>query len=419
MIAMWRFWFFLMVSMVSSALALAQPRYLLIPLEGLPSALDPSGPLVGTGAVLSDEPGRPEHPALFTEAGPVLLGLLPDGLSGHGAGVCGAFTTGYASTGPFGLRTHAFLAVAGESRLRDLGDGDRFSAGAAVNCQGEVAGYADDPTLSRIVPVWWDVDGDEHILPTFQNSGTSVADAINEAGDIIGNAPVGANSHCVWWPADTRAIQDCGVDPSGNDFSFGMGLSNNGPHMVGPFFVVGDTTPQRGFLREPDGTIVPLSPLPGEAQSIAVGINDAGLIVGWSATNPPSAGLPFSSQCTLWQDDDSAPPPTPVALSALVTNGEDWELRQCLGVNRNGVLLGEGTRQGVRTAFLAIPITEVVEEPPVESPASPPPAKRHQKDKPAHLADLLAHWQRHREVSLGKIARWEAQVKQWQARHRK
>jgi hypothetical protein len=412
---MLQYWSVMLVCLFSASLAMAQTTYTLVPIPGFPSALDPSGPLVGTGAIPSDAPGRPDQPALFTEAGPVLLGLLENGTFGIGTGVCGAYTTGVASTGPFGLRTHAFLAVAGESVLRDLGDGDRFSAGSDVNCRGEVAGRTADPGFDRILPAWWDVDGELHELPTFDSTGSGNADAVNERGDFVGSARVGLTSHCAWWPAATHAIADCGVDPGGTGLSFGMALSNVGPHIVGTFIVGGE--PQRGFLREPDGTIVPLLPLPGEGQSLAVGVNDDGLIVGWSMTDPPLASDPFSSQCTVWQDDASVTPPAPVALSTLVTNGTGWELRRCVGVNRNGVILGDGMLNGVRTAFLAIPLVEVAEPPPVEPPATPKPVKRPPKDKPARLADILAQWQKRHEAAQDKVARWEAQVKAWKKVH--
>jgi hypothetical protein len=413
-----RYWSFMLMCLCSASLAVAQTTYTVVPLppaQGFPSAFDPSGPLVGTGAIPSDAPGRPDQPALFTEAGPVLLGLLENGTFGIGAGVCGAYTTGVASTGPRGLRTHAFLAVAGEPVLRDLGDGDRFSAGSDVNCRGEVAGRTADPGFDRIIPSWWDVDGELHELPTFDPTGSGNADAVNERGDFVGSARVGLTSHCAWWPADTHAIEDCDVDPAGTGLSFGMALSNVGPHIVGTFIVGGE--PQRGFLREPDGTIVPLPLLPGQGQCVAVGINDDGLTVGWCFNDPPFASDPFSSECTVWQDDASLTPPTPVALSTLVVNGAGWELRRCVGVNRNGVILGDGMLNGVRTAFLAIPLIEVVEPPPAEPPTTPKPGKRPHKDKPARLADLLAQWHKHWEDRQDKMARWEAHVKAWKAAH--
>jgi hypothetical protein len=419
---MWRLWFLMMTCLCSASLALAQVQttYILVPIpDGFPAALDPSGPLVAAGAIKSDDPGRPDHPALLTEAGPIVLGLLPEGTFGNGTGVCGAYTTGFASTGPFGLRTHAFLAVAGEPVLRDLGEGERFSAGADVNCRGEVAGYGDDATLSRLVPLWWDVDGAVQELPTFEATGTGGVSAINAAGDMLGSATVGRTSHCAWWPAATHAIQDCGVGPGADDLSGGFALNNTGPHLVGTVVFDADGRAQHPFLREPDGTIVLLPTLPDEAACVAVGINDAGVIVGACATDAPEASAPFSSQCTLWQDDASPAPPVPVALSALVTNGEGWDLRRCLGVNRNGVILGDGTRHGEPMAFLAIPVGGAGEVSQSATPA--PPVKRQPQatpqETPTTLATLVAHWQRHRAATVGKIERWEQALAAWKAAH--
>jgi uncharacterized membrane protein len=409
---MWRLSFLMIASLCSASVALAQvqTQYTIVPLQCFPSALDPSGPLVGVGT-------EGVQPALCTEAGPALLGLFPDGTFGAGEGVCGAYATGYAGRVN---TTHAFLAIAGQPTLQDLGEGDAFSAGRSVNCRGEVAGQTQvpDPTDFRVVPAWWDVDGERHDLETFQDTGGGAASVINAFGAIAGSADVGRNAHCAFWPADTHAIHDCGVDPDGQDFSFGMDLSDDS-HIVGVFFLVGAGTPQRGFLREPDGTIVVLEPVDGEQQSLAFGINNAGLVVGFSLTDPPRANAPFSSQCTLWQDDASPTPPVPIALSTLVTNGEGWDLRVCLGVNRNGVLLGSGTLNGVRTAFLAIPTEPVVDVPPAPIPAPEQRRVRRTKDHdgPAQLPNVLAHWQARQAQSQDKVARWEAARQAWKQAH--
>lgn len=417
---MLRYWYFILVCLFSASLAMAQPQYTLIPLEGMPQALDPSGPLVAIGAAFGATPGSAEQPAYLTEAGPVFLGLLPGGSSGRGEGICGAYATGTAQAGVGGFFTHAWRTTAGEAGLEDLGDGARYSAGRAVNCQGIVAGVQETTDGDfRIEPVWWDVEGTIHLLPTLQATGTSTADAINEAGDIAGSAAVGVNAHCAWWPADTGAIQDCLVDPAGKDFSYAMFLNNRG-HLGGTFFLVGNPQPQRGFLREPSGAIVLLNPVEGEAMSMALDMNDAGLVVGSSSTDPERANLPGTARCTLWQDDDRDEPPIPVALDTLVTNGAGWTLRRCLGVNAGGVILGSGTLNGVTTAFLAIPTVPVAQVPP---PAVAPQPTRHGKRRtkaqhgPMDLAKILAHWQERLAQSQDKVARWEAARDAWKKVH--
>jgi hypothetical protein len=123
----------------------------------------------------------------------------------------------------------------------------------------------------------------------------------------------------------------------------------------------------------------------------------------------------------LWQDTAAPGAPAPVDLATLVVGGEGWDLRQCVDVSHAGVILGEGTLNGVPTAFFAIPMGMVAEPPPVEEPpVADARAPRHHRLAQHQDLDLharLARWQQPCEVCLSKLARWEERVKEWKARH--
>jgi len=85
------------------------------------------------------------------------LGYLPQGGFSRANGAYGQAVVGYASTGPFGLYTHAFrwTQAAGMQDLGTTGTADLFSAATALNSAGTIVGYADSPTRQGIVPVAW------------------------------------------------------------------------------------------------------------------------------------------------------------------------------------------------------------------------------------------------------------------------
>jgi hypothetical protein len=401
-------------------LSAALGPYLLVPLDGLGFGIDQAATPEAPRGIGTNRPPPEQQPALLTEAGLIPLGTLPGGTFGLGSGICGAFATGYSGTGPFSLRTHAFrwTQADGPVDLGTTGSEDLFSAGSDVNCLGVVAGRGDDPTGSRIVPLVWDADGLVRQLPTFEAIGSAFANAINALGDVTGDAQVGRGAHCALWPHDTGEIVDCDPGSGTDGFSFGFDI-NASRHIVGSAIV--PTLGQRGFLVEATGEIVLLAPLGGEAMSMAAAINDAGLAVGASSTDPPVASAPFSSQCTLWQDTQEPGPPAPVALASLVTNPEGWDVRRCVDISEAGVILGEGTLNGVPTAFFAIPMGMVAQPPPVEEPpvadARAPRHHRLAQHRDLDLHARLARWQQHREVYLSKQARWNERVAEWKARH--
>jgi hypothetical protein len=371
--------------------------YTLVPLDGFAVALDST-----SATAVGSTRTPPQLPRLLTQAGLVPIPLLPDGTFGRGNGVCGPYSTGYSGTGPLSLLTHAFRWTAGQPEADDLGTADPesddlFSAGAAVNCAGVVAGYGEeDQDSARIVPLLWQADGTMRILATFLEDGDGFAQALNETGGVTGYGETEDGTHCALWTS-AEAITDCHPVP---DARRSMGFDINAHNaIVGPVLLSGDNG-QRGFLRHGDSATVLLEPLPGYTQSLAEGLDASGTLVVGQSFNNTAPGTPPELQCTLWDQGQ------PLALINYVLNLDDWQLDRCLGINAQGVILIEGRRGGVATAALAVPAPAVAAPPVVTPPPDAGHPKRHSRHNLGALLAWLEKWQARRDACEDKHGRW-------------
>jgi probable HAF family extracellular repeat protein len=87
-----------------------------------------------------------------------------------------------------------------------------------------------------------------------------------------------------------------------------------------------------------------LGTLPGWQDSLAVGINDLGQVVGYSRGNG-------STKATIWDGT------TPIDLSTLLgRTGAGWTLSQATAINSLGQIVGWGfNRLGLQRGFLLTP----------------------------------------------------------------
>jgi hypothetical protein len=396
-----------------SGLAHSQTTYTLLALpppasgRGIPVALDQAGTRRAVGTSLAGKP------VLFTEDAAFEFALLAGGGIGAALDLCGPYTVGYSGTGPFGGQTHAVLWDNGDPVDLGTANGDptMFSTANAVTCSRWVAGRgwveAAEPVGVRLVPLLWDPDGEVSVLEVPQLSGPAVAEAISARLDVVGSVTVGTESQCALWPAPTHDLHTCHLPGARRSMGFGV---NNAQQVVGPLLTAEGE--QRGFLREKTGRVQVLDCVPGLPGCLAAQVNDAGLVVGESYAFPERAGAPFASQCTLWQDTPASRLPVPRALRDLVSNGAGWELRRCLGVNPQGVLLGSGLRDGVETIFLAIPTALLAVRPPslIPDPVKHLPRGRRLQASVEGVRERLAGWQEYVDLYQDKHARWQTQV---------
>jgi len=124
--------------------------------------------------------------------------------------------------------------------------------------------------------------------------------------------------------------------------------------------VVGWATFAQGyhaFLWTPTPGLLDLGTLPGYNRSIAVSINTAGLIVGYSeALSAPDTVA--DTTAVLWDDRH------PYDLNTLITTA-GVHLVNAIAINDHGAILARGTLNGVPQNFLLTPTTPGIPVPPV------------------------------------------------------
>jgi uncharacterized membrane protein len=120
---------------------------------------------------------------------------------------------------------------------------------------------------------------------------------INNRGDIVGSAFAGRNVPAVWQD-DTMMQIDT---PAGADEAFGVDINDHGTVVAHAFFPagVGESFGHVTAYVWKDGEITLLPALTSEQQNSTAGsINNRGVVVGSSGTNP---GQTFRADATIWR----------------------------------------------------------------------------------------------------------------------
>lgn len=199
-------------------------------------------------------------------------------------------------------------------------------------------------------PVSWE-NGAIQQLPTFPGDPDGLATAINNSGLVVGGsgdcATGGTNSlHALLWQNGTAT--DLGSF-GGTLYNIALGVNDKG-QVTGGSDLPGDTnvflgpfSTSHAFLWQ-NGAMTDLGTLPGDVQSVGLGINNKGQVVGG-----------FISRAYIWQSGVMTdlntlvpgPPFSPLYLLAAE------------GINDTGEITGIGlTTNGEQHAFLAIPCDE-------------------------------------------------------------
>jgi probable HAF family extracellular repeat protein len=289
---------------------------------------------------------------------PTVLGTLPQGQWSDASGICGSILVGQSSTGPNALLTHAYRRI-GTGPLEDLGTtgaASLFSAATDVNCATTAVGYGDSPDGSQGVPLVF--TGTQALILATLGTGEGHASATNQGGDIAGDYLTASGQyHCAYWPLSGGMV-DCHTPTVATTFSIGLGINTTGQ-------VVGYATTsqgQRGFVWLPFTGMLLLPPLPGDSQSSAYAINDAGNVVGRSVLPNAVCACPALHQAAVLWDNGQ-----PVDLQARVTNSAGWVLTSAMGINNAGVIVGTGMLDGQPHGWMLTPMT------PPPTPVTPPP----------------------------------------------
>ena len=317
---------------------------------------------------------RPDQPAI-TDLG-TLGGSFSDAAAINASGqVVGSSTVGTA--------THPFLYSGGH--MTDLGTfGGTSGAASGINHAGQVVGTASS-TGDTISHAFLYAGGKMTDLGTLGGS-YSVATGINNAGQIVGEAyttgsyagtcgPPGCPiTHAFLYAAGSMTD----IDTLGSNVSVANGINDAGQ-------IVGFSSNGNGsvaFLYS-GGITATLGTLPGGTNSSANGINIAGQIFGWSGTIGNGATHSFLEAGGVMTDLASLGCPGLTANgmndagqlvgSVLTTSGTDaylcaggvltdlnsllpansgWQLQAANAINNAGQIAGYGTINGQTHAFL-------------------------------------------------------------------
>jgi probable HAF family extracellular repeat protein len=313
------------------------------PLEGAgftqPTAINASGVVVGNSFG-----NGPIRAMMWKKGASELLG--PESGTSFATGLTkGGTIIGYVSGADF--VDQAVTWKKGEqTELPSLG-GSSHAWG--VNDQAIIVGDSftePEESSSRTACVW--DDGEVTNLGTLPGGGVSVALDVNADGQIVGGAATAPGSdlfvegngirragpgvHAVLW--QDGQMTDLGTLPGG-DASLALAINDAG-QIVGYSTIAPNDETIHAVLWD-NGEIVDLGTLPGGTSSWATGINASGQIVGISDGDGSKEPTAVDTIAVLWNEGEIVP------LSDLIPAEDGWgELDEALGINDKGQIAADG-----------------------------------------------------------------------------
>jgi probable HAF family extracellular repeat protein len=318
------------VLLVASSLSAAPAEHYHLTYLGpaTPTAMDRvTGVVVGSEFVAGNAIAHILYPSHLS------LGALPGGHTSRATGSANGTIVGHSGTGPNGLYTHAF--VYSQGAMRDLGTTGApslFSAATSVNTTGIICGYGDKLDGSDVVALCWTPGTPQPTtLPTLGGSG-SYADAVNEAGDVVGDSETTAHvDRATGWFLGGPAPIDLQGGVVGR-FSKAMDV-NEARQVVG---IVQTPDGTNGYLWQ-DGGMLPLPPLDGDQHSSAWAVNNLGDIAGDSSQPNPDTSGDLRRRPVLYLNGQ------PVDLAARVQMIPGCRLETAVGISDAGQVAVRGT----------------------------------------------------------------------------
>lgn len=228
-----------------------------------------------------------------------------------------------------------------------------------INDRGDIAGLAEtstqdaDCSVHQFKPVIWK-DGEPHVLTT-PGDLYGVAAYINERGQVVGasgscasfnpNTLLYLNEiHALLWETNGRPHELPSLGGSGGIAGNHACNVNNLGEAVGHSELTNNTT-FHATLWPKVNHVVDLGTLDGDYASLALGINDSGIVVG------ASLDANFSPRAYIWQHNAI------IDMNTLVSDSSGLYLLLAESINNRGEIVGFGvTNAGDVHGFQAVPI---------------------------------------------------------------
>ena len=318
---------------------------------GYGTAVNAAGVVVGTSMNASTGVAR----AVIYRDGALADLPVPGAAVGASAADLNAdgIVVGSASGEDGGPRPVRWAADGAPAELATLG-GD-LGVADGINDRGQVVGWAWTVDGKQHATLW---DGDAPVdLGTVGEGEYSGASDVNENGVVAGYATtvliapegaIGIPYNAAVWENGTATL----LPAIGGLESYALGINDAG-------VVVGVSTTGDGQFAYgdgshavvwTDGTAADLGALPGGNRSVATGINGAGFVVGYSAVAPGDPTYtPGENRACLWVDGEIHD------LNDLIPADSGWVLDSAYGINDDGLIVGAGVLNGEGRAFLLVP----------------------------------------------------------------
>jgi probable HAF family extracellular repeat protein len=236
---------------------------------------------------------------------------------------------------------HAFLWQSHSPGMIDLGTlGGTSSWAYGINEGGVVVGAATNASGNMRAFLYRDGATNELTLASVDES---EARDINNGSQIIGWKKTGPNSPARAFLWENQVETSLGTLIPGGE-SRAMAINNQG--VVVGFASTDATGAATQAFRWENGVMQPLPGL-GGAKSAATAIGENGTIVGWSLT--PQG----ESHAVIWRDGKVED------LNHLIKPNSGWVLDAAHDVGNRDAIVGVGTKDGVRRAFLAPPPIDI------------------------------------------------------------
>jgi probable HAF family extracellular repeat protein len=226
-----------------------------------------------------------------------------------------------------------------------------------INNAGFVVGQAGPFDAAR--PFIYDSKGSGSVtlLDPLPTHAQAWANAINEAGHVVGNSvnDQGEDEHVFLFRNDH--VEDLGEAP------WALGINSSDVICGAKIFPSNAThTAFRldASVRGPSFEDLGHSPVSGYDGSVANGINDDGVVVGYSFAYPENL-TPLPARAFV-----HFPPSSWHDLEDLVPNAAGWQLGYAQAINNLGQIAGWGTFQGNMRGFLLTPMVDVTSLPKFE-----------------------------------------------------